>query len=84
MLFFIFYFSESLPGDDVPCRLLSCLLPSGCFPLPVSFFSDRVPRLLLVGYVYLVSTTGSAEDQFMWDNNNICDFVLFWLFVVFI
>ena len=45
-LFLGFSPPESLPGDDVLCRLLPRSLPSVCF---FFFFSDRVrPRFVLV------------------------------------
>ena len=57
---YIFYLLVSpvfLHGDDVLCRLLSCLFPSVCFSY---FFSLTV---LLVWCVYLVTTAGFVADQ---------------------
>ena len=62
----------------VLCRLLSCPLPSVCFP------SDRIPALFCFGSVYLETTVGlfvvdesiSDEPQ---QEQRVCDFVLFCL-----
>ena len=63
---------ESLPGDDVLCRLLPRPLPSVCF-LPYSFVlfyfvlfcipTVFVPDLFWCDFLYLVTTAGFVADQ---------------------
>ena len=53
---------ESLPGDDVLCRLRSRPLPSVCillFYFPTVF----VPNLFSCNFLYLVTTAGFVADQ---------------------
>ena len=52
---FLVFFSESLPGDDVLCRLLSRPLPSVCF----------LPWLFWCNSIYVVTTAGFVANQFM-------------------
>ena len=71
-LLFVFCFlvlpPESLPGDDVLCRLLSRPVPSVCF-LPYLFvlfcFSLTVfiPGLFWCNFLYLVTTAGCVAAQ---------------------
>ena len=97
VLFLFLGFSppESLPGDDVLCRLLPRPLPSVCF-LFFSFFffsflffsflffsfpNVFVPNLFWCNFLYLVTTAGFVADQLiMRDENNVCDFVSFFVF----
>ena len=52
---------ESLPGDDVLCRLLPRPLSSVCF---LFLFSNRVrPDLFWCNFPYLVTTAGFVADQ---------------------
>ena len=63
---------ESLPGDDVLCRLLPRPLPSVCF-LPCWFVlfyfvlfcfpTVFVPDLFWCNFLYLVTTAGFVADQ---------------------
>ena len=53
---------ESLPGDDVLCRLLPRPLPSVCF-LFFSFPTVFVPNLFWCNLLYLVTTAGFVADQ---------------------
>ena len=64
VLFLFLGFSppESLPGDDVLCRLLSRPLPSVCF-LFFSFPTVFVPNLFWCNFLYLVTTAGFVADQ---------------------
>ena len=58
---------ESLPGDDVLCRLLPRPLPSVCF-LFFSFPTVFAPNLFWCNFLYLVTTAGFVADQLMmWD-----------------
>ena len=64
-----FFPPESLPGDDVLCRLLPRPLPSVCF-LPclfvlfIYFFPIVfVPDLFWCNFLYLVTTAGFVADQ---------------------
>ena len=52
---------ESLPGDDILCRLLPRPLPSVCFffLFPTVF----VPDLFWFNFLYLVTTAGFVADQ---------------------
>ena len=64
-LFFSFFLGfsppESLPGDDVLCRLLPRPLPSACF---LFFFPTvSVPDLFWCNFLYLVTTAGFVADQ---------------------
>ena len=62
---------ESLPGDDVLCRLLPRPLPSVCF-LPCSFVlfyfvlfcipTVFVPDLFWCNFLYIVTTAGFVAD----------------------
>ena len=61
---------ESLPGDDVLCRLLSRPLPSVCvlpclfvFSCFVLFPVVFVPDLFWCNFLYLVTTAGFVADQ---------------------
>ena len=90
---FLVFSSESLPGDDVLCRLLSRPLPSVCF-LPCLFVlfwispTVFVPGLFCCNFVYLV-TTGFVADQLkMWDKQQrvrfcviLCHFCVLFPFV---
>ena len=65
---FRFFYPESLPGDDVICRLPPRPLPSVCF-LPCLFvllcfvFSDRVrPRFVWCNLVFFVFHLSSSCD----------------------
>ena len=71
-LLFVFCFLvfplESLPGDDVLCRLLSRPLPSVCFLpclLVLLCFSPTVlvPGLFWYNFLYRVATAGFVADQ---------------------
>ena len=70
LLFLGFSPPESLPGDDVLCRLLPRPLPYGCF-LPCLFVSFCfvlfptvfVPDLFWCNFLYLVTTAGFVADQ---------------------
>ena len=70
LLFLAFPPPESLPGDDVLCRLLPRPLPSVCF-LPclfvlfcfVFFPTVFVPDLFWCKFLYLVTTAGFVADQ---------------------
>ena len=70
LLFLVFPPPESLPGDDVLCRLLPRPLPSVCF-LPclcvlfcfVFFLTVFVPDLFWCKFLYLVTTAGFVADQ---------------------
>ena len=57
-----FFPPESLPGDDVLCRLLSRPLPSVCF-LFFSFPTVFVRNLFWCNFLYLVTTAGFVADQ---------------------
>ena len=60
-LFLGFSPPESLPGDDVLCRLLPRPLPSVCF---LFFFPTvLVPDLFWCNFLYLVTTAGFVADQ---------------------
>ena len=60
-LFLGFSPPESLPGDDVLCRLLPRPLPSVCF---LFFFPTvLVPHLFWCNFLYLVTTAGFVADQ---------------------
>ena len=66
---FLVFSPESLPGDDVLCRLLSRPRPSVCF-LPCfccCCFSPTVfvPGLFWCNFLYLVTTAGIVADQLM-------------------
>ena len=62
-LFLGFSTPESLPGDDVLCRLLPRPLPSVCF-LFFSFFPTvSVPDLFWCNFLYLVTTAGFVASQ---------------------
>ena len=85
-LSFLGFSSESLPGDDVFCRLLSRPLPSVCFPCSFGFPSIVfVPVLFCFGSVYLLATAGFVTDQLMRDKQQqrvrFC-FVLFFAVLV--
>ena len=61
VLFLGFPPPESLPGDDVLCRLLPRPLPSVCF---LFFFPTvLVPDLFWCNFLYLVTTAGFVADQ---------------------
>ena len=61
VLFLGFSPPESLPGDDVLCRLLLRPLPSACF---LFFFPTVfVPDLFNCNFLYLVTTAGFGADQ---------------------
>ena len=62
ILFLGFSSPESLPGDDVLCRLLPRPLPSVCF-LFFSFPTVFVPNLFWFSLLYLVTTAGFVADQ---------------------
>ena len=70
LLFLAFSPPESLPGDDVLCRLLPRPLPSVCF-LPclfvlfcfVFFPTVFVPDLFWCKFFYLETTAGFVADQ---------------------
>ena len=62
VLFLGFSPPESLPGDDVLCRLLSRPLPSVCF-IFFSFPTVFVPNLFWCYFLYLVTTAGFVADQ---------------------
>ena len=70
LLFLDFSPPESLPGDDVLCRLLPRPLPSVCF-LPclfalfcfVFFPTVFAPDLFWCKFLYLVTTAGFVADQ---------------------
>ena len=62
LLFLVFCPPESLPGDDVLCRLLPRPLPSVCF-LFFSFPTVFVPNLFWCKFLYLVTTAGFVADQ---------------------
>ena len=66
VLFLFLGFSppESLPGDDILCRLLPRPLPSVCF-LFFSFPTVFVPNLFWCNFLYLVTTAGFVADQLM-------------------
>ena len=61
---FVLWFSppESLPGDDVLCRLLPRPLSSVCF-LFFFFPTVFVPDLFWCNFLYLVTTAGFVADQ---------------------
>ena len=67
ILFLLLGFSppESLPGDDVLCRLLPRPLPSVCFLFFSFLFRPTVfvPNLFWCNFLYLVTTAGFVADQ---------------------
>ena len=70
----LFFPPESLPGDDVLCRLLPRPLPSVCF-LFFSFPTVFVPDFFGCNFLYLVTTAGFVADQLI-----MCDLVSFFVF----
>ena len=55
---------ESLPGDDVLCKLLPRPLPSVCFIFFLFYFPTVfVPNLFWCNFLYLVTTAGFVADQ---------------------
>ena len=59
---------ESLPSDDVLCRLLLRPIPSVCFLPCLSYFvlffpNVFVPDLFWCSFLYLVTTAGFVVDQ---------------------
>ena len=64
-----FFPPDSLPGDDVLCRLLSRPLPSVCFlPCLLVLFcfvfpTVLAPNLFWCNFLYLVTTAGFVADQ---------------------
>ena len=65
VLFLGFSPPESLPGDDVLCRLLPRPLPSVCLFsfLFFSFPTVFVPNLFWCNLLYLVTIAGFVADQ---------------------